>query len=126
MSFTYKIDSEKQIMKIVVEGQLDNIIRMKILSTIADESKTGNCSGALIDLRQSTFNLSEPIEGAVKLTMHMSDLGMSPDTKLALIYEDAETHRATFEKVAQKIGYQLRYFMNTDDAYKWLASSETT
>lgn len=122
MSFRYEIDSDKT-MKVDVEGQLDNNIRMQILRAIADESKAGNCSAAIIDLRQSTFNPSEPIEGAVKLAMHMSDLGISPDTKLALVYEGAEVHRATFEKVTQKIGYRLRYFRNPDDAFEWLNDS---
>lgn len=120
MSFTLEIDSQEKIAKVDVEGVLDNTIRMEILSAIAKESKSGNCSGALVDLRQSTFDLSEPIEGAVKLTMHMSSLGISPETKLALVYEGAESHRATFEKIAGRIGYQLRYFKNTVEAYQWL------
>ncbi len=53
--------------------------------------------------------------------MHMSDVGLSPDAKLAFIYLDAETHRKTFEKISQKIGYQLRYFKDIDDAYNWLS-----
>ena len=123
MSFTLQVDPQEKIAKVQVEGALDNSIRMEILGAIALESKAGNCSGALIDLRQSIFDLSEPIEGAVKLTMHMSDLGMSPDTKLALVYKGAENHRSTFETITQKIGYQVRYFKNTDEAYLWLESS---
>ena len=123
MSFTLEVDPQEKIAKVEVEGTLDNTIRMKILGAIALESKSGNCLGALIDLRKSIFDLSEPIEGAVKLTMHMSDLGMSPDTKLALVYEGAENHRSTFETVTNKIGYQVRYFKNTDEAYLWLESS---
>jgi hypothetical protein len=125
MSFKIDVDPQEKIVEIEVEGALDNALRMKILSAIADESKAGNCSGALIDLRRSIFDLSEPIEGAVKLTMYMSDLGMSPETRLALVYKEAEVHRLTFEKITQKIGYQLRYFKNTDDAYLWLKSSDT-
>jgi hypothetical protein len=112
-------------MNIVVEGQLDNNIRMQILRAIADESNDENCVAAIIDLRQSTFNPAEPIEGAVKLAMHMSDLGISPNTKLALVYKGAKVHRATFEKVTQKIGYQLRYFKTPNDAHLWFNYSAT-
>jgi hypothetical protein len=125
MSFKLEVDPQEKIVEVEVEGALDNALRMKILSAIAYESEAGNCSGALIDLRRSIFDLSEPIEGAVKLTMYMSDLGISPKTRLALVYKEAEVHRSTFEKITQKIGYQLRYFKNTDDAYRWLKSSST-
>ena len=65
MAFTLEVDPKEKIVKVEVEGALDNTIRMKILSAIALESKSGDCSGAFIDLRKSTFDLSEPIEGAV-------------------------------------------------------------
>lgn len=123
MPFTLSVDPQENIIEVEVEGALDNAMRMNILSDIARETKSGSCSAALIDLRKSIFDLSEPIEGAVKLTMHMSDLGMSPETKLALVYEGAESHRRTFEKITVKIGYQLRYFKNTEEAYLWLKSS---
>lgn len=123
MPFTLEVEPQEKIARVEVEGALDNTIRMEILSAIALVAKAGDCCGALIDLRQSIFDLSEPIEGAVKLAMHMSDLGISPDTKLALVYEGANTQRATFEKITQKIGYQLSYFKNTADAYQWLKSS---
>ena len=121
MNFKVDLDTQKKMVKVEVDGPLDNAIRKKILSSIAAQMKSNNFNRAIVDLRRSHFNLSEPMKGSVELTMYLSDIGMSPDAKLAFIYDDAETHRKTFEKISQKIGYQLRYFKDIDDAYNWLS-----
>lgn len=121
MNFKLDLDIQNKIVMVEVGGLLDNQIRKEILSAIAAQMKSNNYNKAIVDLRRSSFDLSEPIEGSVRLTMHMSDVGLSPDAKLAFIYLDAETHRKTFEKISQKIGYQLRYFKDIDDAYIWLS-----
>jgi len=123
MSYRLELDTQDKLVKVDVDGFLDNNIRKDILSEIVSHLKATKYSKAIIDLRRAIFNLAEPLDGSVKLTMHMSDIGMSPDAKLAFVYEKAETHRKAFEKIAQKIGYQLQYFKNVDEAYNWLRTS---
>lgn len=123
MNYRLELDTQDKVIKVDVDGLLDNNIRKDILREIVDHLKSTKYKKAIIDLRRAIFNLSEPIEGSVKLTMHMSDIGMNPEAKLAFIYEKAETHRKAFEKVSQKIGYQLQYFKTVDDAYNWLRTS---
>ena len=123
MNYKLYFDEEDKIVRVKADCLLDNSIRKDILREIALHLKSKKYSKAIIDLTESKFDLSEPIEGSVELTIHLSDLGMSPDAKLAFVYVDAETHRKTFEKISQKIGYQLRYFKTVDDAHNWLKDS---
>lgn len=123
MKYKLCLDEKDKIVRVKANCLLDNSIRRDILCDIAIHMKSNNYAKAIVDLTESTFNLSEPIEGSVELILHLSDIGMCPDAKLAFIYVDAEQQRKTFEKISQKIGYQLRYFRNIDDAYNWLRDS---
>lgn len=120
MGYQLTFDNTGSFVKVEVTGNLDNDLRKAILKDIDSAMKTHDCPRALIDLRQAVFNPTEPMDGAVELTMYMSSIHMKLDSKLAFVYVDAEDHRKTFEKFSRKFGYQLRYFRDPHAAQLWL------
>lgn len=123
MSYELYADEKAQIVRVKARGLLDNAIRKEILGEIAIELRSKGYAKALIDLTETAFDSSEPIEGSVALTMHLSDVGMSPAAKLAFVSVGAETQRQTFERISRKIGYQLQYFRTLEEACRWLAET---
>lgn len=120
MGYTLDLEKTDEIIRVTVDGLLNNSIRVDILSEINNQFKLNNYHKAIVDLRGSEFNPSEPIEGAIDLTIHLNRIKMRFDTKLAFIYIDAEKHRKQFQKLAQQFSYNLQYFKNIEDAYSWL------
>lgn len=123
MSYKLTLDSKDKIVNVSVDCLLDNSIRMEILNEVSNQFNLNNYTRAIIDLRESRFNPSEPIKGAVDLTIYLNKIRMNQDAKLAFIYVDAETHRKTFEQISQKFRYQVRYFKSIDEAYSWFRGS---
>ena len=119
-NYILELDEEHQIAKVTAFGLLNNTIIMEILGEVVKIFHSRNYHKSIIDVTESQFHPDEPLEGSVFLTMHLSSLKFNPNEKLAFIYIDSECHRKTFEKMAQKFRFQLKYFKKTDEAYSWL------
>lgn len=120
MDYSICNDSDKQIINIKVTCLLNQDIRKKILAEIVHLVYSSGFQRVLIDLTESSFNEDEPMTGALELTTHMMTIGISPQTKIAFIFSEAEYHRKYFESVASTTGFNLRYFRDQDAARNWL------
>lgn len=120
MKYDLKIDSKCKTVKVKVTCLLNQEVRKEILFAVVSQLGMVNFSKVLIDLRESRFDPTEPMAGAIELTNFMRFIGIKPHVKFAFIYSEAESHRKYFENVAQCDGLNFKYFKSINDAEVWL------
>ena len=120
MGYTIDKGSDHQRINVKVNCILDQKIRKKILTHVAYFLNVFGYQRVQLDLTESLFKKGESLIGALELVRHMKAIGISPQTKLAFIFSEAEDHRNYFEDVARISGFSIRYFKDQRSASKWL------
>ncbi len=124
MSFTLTLDDDAKLIRVDVEGLLNNDLRKDILSEVSTTLIITKYEKVLIDLLQTDFDLNEPMTKSLQLVKFLNEVGITKQIKLAFLYSGFESYRKHFEKIAQSLGQSIRYFKSRDDALFWLLHSE--
>ena len=123
MSHTVMYNSEERIIEIKIQGDLFLNEVKEIATEVAQTTKAQNCFLSLHDMREATVKLSMlEIYGLPKI---LTDIYASFElsvykAKRALVAANGLKDYSFFENVASNRALHVKYFLDMDEARKWL------
>jgi len=120
MNFDIKINPAVESVNVTVTSKLNQALRMEILTCVAQQLAAEKLSRCLINLTESPLGPDDAEIESSALVQYMSAIGITPGTKMGLVYTDGEGPRRRYESAARAEGFDIRYFKKEAEAVAWL------
>ncbi len=120
MKFIIEFDVDNAIVRARASGVLRQDKRREMLQAIADVLTSSNSKKVIIDLMETSIDPREPVSNAFELIPFMQAIGIQTDVKISFLHRQKVYHREFFEELALKSSYQIKYFIDPQDALIWL------
>jgi hypothetical protein len=120
MPLELQIIRAREFVRLGAEGQFDFESTHAVLKTLADACRKRGIERALVDVRESSSNLT-PNDLAALVTA-FSKVGFSKALRLAVLHGGNQEYRARlFAFISGLRGWKVRAFENFEEALEWLS-----
>ncbi len=118
----YKIEKlpDLRIIKVIVDGTLDQDTRKEIHLKAVGELTINGYDRLLIDVCNSTLPPNYMIGDSLDMISYMKKFEGHKNKKIAFLFTSGESPRKTFVNTAQLWGINIMHFSNQDEAINWL------
>lgn len=116
--FTVTFDQEKGCIRVACIGDLDLPMVQTVASEVARMIERTGCQLILNDLREAT--LTEHAFDVYRIPRIMTEVGIGPTVKRALVVGDHQQEFHFLETVFLNYGNQVRTFAAASEAEAWL------
>lgn len=125
MPLELQIIRAREFVRLGAEGQFDFESTRDVLKTLADACRKRGIERALLDVRETSSNLT-PNELAA-LVNAFSEVGFSKRLRLAVLHGGDQEYRAKlFAFISKLRGWEVQAFEDFEQALEWLSREEPT
>ena len=123
MPLELQIIRAREFVRLGAEGQFDFESTRAVLKTLADACRKRGIERALVDVRETSSNLTP--NDLAALVNAFSEVGFSKQLRLAVLHGGDQEYRAKlFAFISALRGWTVRAFENFEEALEWLSSDQ--